>query len=224
MPSAANACMTQEFIYNDLGASGIPAIASIAGGGGGGAVTSVFGRTGAVIAVSGDYTAAQVTNAMDKTAANTMASGGTIDASGETGSNALRVPVKASVVTTSNGAVGYDSTNNNFHGGNSGADSIIPVTTNATPTNNNCVKWVVSSGQLKLDDAGSCASSSGGGIVTYSGPSLTFTGTQYFPVGGGASSSTTEANVDADSPSAATITNFYAQLSAAPGVGNSVAF
>jgi hypothetical protein len=37
-------------------------------GGGGGAVSSVFGRTGAVAATSGDYTAAQVTNAVDSTA------------------------------------------------------------------------------------------------------------------------------------------------------------
>ena len=35
------------------------------GGGGGGAVSSVFGRTGAVVATSGDYTASQVTNAVD---------------------------------------------------------------------------------------------------------------------------------------------------------------
>lgn len=34
----------------------------IASGGGGGAVTSVFGRTGAVIAVAGDYNSSQVTN------------------------------------------------------------------------------------------------------------------------------------------------------------------
>lgn len=38
------------------------------GGGGGGAVDSVFGRTGIVVAVTGDYTAAQVTNAADTTA------------------------------------------------------------------------------------------------------------------------------------------------------------
>ena len=31
-------------------------------GGGGGAVSSVYGRTGAVVAQSGDYSAAQVTN------------------------------------------------------------------------------------------------------------------------------------------------------------------
>jgi hypothetical protein len=34
------------------------------GGGGGGAVSSIFGRTGAVVASAGDYTAAQVTNAV----------------------------------------------------------------------------------------------------------------------------------------------------------------
>lgn len=32
------------------------------GGGGGGAVDSVFGRTGTVIATSGDYNAGQITN------------------------------------------------------------------------------------------------------------------------------------------------------------------
>jgi hypothetical protein len=37
------------------------------GGGGAGAVSSVFGRTGAVVAAIGDYTAANVTNALDST-------------------------------------------------------------------------------------------------------------------------------------------------------------
>jgi hypothetical protein len=41
----------------------------------GGAVSSVFTRTGAVVAAGGDYTAAQVTNAVDKTAANTYSGG-----------------------------------------------------------------------------------------------------------------------------------------------------
>lgn len=43
---------------------------TIYGGGGGGSVSTVFGRTGAVTAQTGDYTAAQVTNAADVTAAN----------------------------------------------------------------------------------------------------------------------------------------------------------
>lgn len=42
-------------------AGGLPSWAAASGGGGGGAVSSVFGRTGAVVASSGDYTTAQVT-------------------------------------------------------------------------------------------------------------------------------------------------------------------
>ena len=65
---------------------------------------------------------------------------------------------------------------------------------------------------------------SGAGIVTYSGPSLTLSGTQFFPIGGGGLASGTETNVDLDSPAAATIQNFSVQMSAAPGVGNTVVF
>ena len=68
------------------------------------------------------------------------------------------------------------------------------------------------------------AAGTGAGIVTYSGPSLTFTGTQYFPIGGGATASTTETNVDIDAPAAVTIQNMTVQMSAAPGVGNSVVY
>lgn len=64
----------------------------------------------------------------------------------------------------------------------------------------------------------------GGGIVTYSGPSLTFSGTLYFPIGGGGLSSTTESNVDIDSPAATTVQNMTIQMSAAPGVGNSITY
>jgi hypothetical protein len=64
----------------------------------------------------------------------------------------------------------------------------------------------------------------GAAPVVYSGPSLTLTGTQYLPIGGGGLASTTETNVDLDSPAAATIQNFSVQMSAAPGVGNSVVF
>jgi hypothetical protein len=64
--------------------------------------------------------------------------------------------------------------------------------------------------------------SGGGGIVVYSGPSLTVSGTAYFPISGGGSSSATETNVDVEAPSAATVTNFYVQLSAALTTGNAV--
>jgi hypothetical protein len=64
----------------------------------------------------------------------------------------------------------------------------------------------------------------GGGITVYSGPSVSLLGTQYFPIGGGASNSGTETNVDVESPAAATVSNFYVQLSAALGIGNSAVF
>lgn len=64
----------------------------------------------------------------------------------------------------------------------------------------------------------------GGGIVTGSTSALSLTGTVYLPIGGGGFSSGTEANVDIDAPATSTISNFFVQLSAAPGVGNSVSF
>jgi hypothetical protein len=57
--------------------SGVVTATGSACGSGGGAVSSVFTRIGAVVAAGGDYTAAQVTNAVDKTAANTYSGGGT---------------------------------------------------------------------------------------------------------------------------------------------------
>lgn len=65
----------------------------------------------------------------------------------------------------------------------------------------------------------------GGGITMYSGTAVTVTAnTYYIPVGGGGTPSTTETNVDIDSPAAATITNMYVQLSVALGVGNTGVF
>lgn len=96
----------------------------------------------------------------------------------------------------------------------------VNFTGSLTGTSSPCLDG---SGNLTI--SGCAASGGGGGIVTYSGPALTFiTGTQFFPIGGGGVSSTTETNVDVESPSAVTVTNFYVQLSAAVGAGNSVAF
>lgn len=55
-----------------VGRGGVP------GQNSGGAVSSVFGRTGAVVAASGDYTAAQVTNAAETNAPNTFTANQTI--------------------------------------------------------------------------------------------------------------------------------------------------
>lgn len=65
----------------------------------------------------------------------------------------------------------------------------------------------------------------GGGITMYSATGLTVTAnTYYIPLGGGGSISTTETNVDIDSPAAATVTNMFVQLSVALGGGNSGVF
>ena len=137
-------------------------------GASGGAVSSVFGRTGAVVAVSGDYSVGQVTGAAP-----------------------LASPAFTGTPT---------------------------APTAATPTNTTQLATTAFV-QAALAAAGSAA-----GIVTYSGPSLTFTGTAFFPIGGGGLSSTTEANVDLASPASATVKNFTVQLSAAPGTGNSIVF
>jgi len=70
-----------------------------------------------------------------------------------------------------------------------------------------------------------CPGSGGGGITVFSGSALTVAAnTYYFPIGGGATPSTTEVNVDVEAPSAATITNFYVQMSVALGMGNTGVF
>jgi hypothetical protein len=137
-------------------------------GGSGGAVSSVFGRTAAVVASSGDYTVAQVTGA---------------------------APLASPAFTG------------------------IPTAPTAAALTNTTQLATTAFVTAALAAAGSAA-----GIVTYSGPSLTFTGTAFFPIGGGGLSSTTETNVDLASPASATVKNFTVQLSAAPGTGNSIAF
>ncbi len=68
------------------------------------------------------------------------------------------------------------------------------------------------------------ATGSGGGIVGYSAAALSLSGTLFFPYVGGGLPSGTEANVDSPAPVAATVSNFYVDVSAAPGLGNSLTF
>lgn len=83
----------------------------------------------------------------------------------------------------------------------------------------------LSNGALADPTYQACPGSGGGGITVFSGSSLTVTAnTYYFPIGGGATPSTTETNVDIEAPSAATITNFYVQMSVAFGMGNTGVF
>lgn len=64
LPSASALTGTEQVEVNQAGTSARTTTQDIAnlGGGGGGAVSSVFARTGAVTAQSGDYTGAQITN------------------------------------------------------------------------------------------------------------------------------------------------------------------
>lgn len=122
-------------------------------------ITSVFGRTGAVVAAGGDYTASQVTNAVDKTAANTGAAGMTLDMSASTAAAALRVPNIAGATTTSAGAIVLDTTNKNLHLGANSVDNIVPVVpTSVTPADNDCVKWTITAGVRTLNTAGGVCS------------------------------------------------------------------
>ena len=71
-PTATSGTSTTQ-----LATTAFVAAAVAAGGGGSGAVSSVFGRTGAVVAASGDYAVAQVTGAAPlQTAVNTVAASG----------------------------------------------------------------------------------------------------------------------------------------------------
>jgi hypothetical protein len=101
-------------------------------------VSSVFGRTGIVVSQPGDYLASQVTNAVDKTAANTYTTG-----LQNFGSASLKVPIGAGLTTASAALIGYDASNNNFHGGINTQDSIFALTPAGTPINGQCVNWVV---------------------------------------------------------------------------------
>ena len=166
-----------------------------------------------------------LTSGTNTTAAMLVGTGASLGPTGTGTLTATQVPTASGATTTTNGALIYDTTNNNLHAAQNGADAKLAQYT-VTPGNGNCVNWVVSAGKIDLGDAGSaCGSggSGGGGVVTYSGPTLSIlSGTSFCPIGGGGSCSATETNVDIDSSAAATVSKMYVQLSQALGVGNSV--
>lgn len=73
---------------------------------------------------------------------------------------------------------------------------------------------------------GTGTGTAGGGVLGYSATALTLptAGTTFLAPVGGALASTTEANVAANAPAAAAISNMYVALSSAPGTGNTAAF
>jgi hypothetical protein len=75
----------------------------------------------------------------------------------------FKVPVAAGAAPATSGFIAYDSTNNNFHGGLSSADSKFASFTVTPAANNNCVKWLVSGSNYLLGDAGAACGSGGSG-------------------------------------------------------------
>lgn len=136
--------------------------------GGGGAVSSVFTRTGAVVATTGDYTAAQVTNAVSTAAANTGAAAMTLNMAASTLTSAFRVPNIAAATTITAGSVVYDTTNKNYHAGANGFDNIVGIMpASISPANNDCAKFTVSGGTITLNTTGTTCGA--GGTITGSG-------------------------------------------------------
>lgn len=78
-----------------------------------GGVASVFGRTGSITAHSGDYTAAQVTNAVDLTAPNTYTAGARQTFQGTAAAAAIRLVPSPLPATPLGGDVAVDSGDSN---------------------------------------------------------------------------------------------------------------
>lgn len=123
---------------------------NLLGGGGTGAVSSVFGRTGAVTATSGDYTAAQVTNAVAKNASNVFTSG-LQDFSAVT----VELPEAAGFTPNVDSNIGYDLTANNWLvWGNGVANVNVVVPFSVAVADEHCVDWSVVGTVITVDDAG----------------------------------------------------------------------
>jgi len=91
--------------------------------------------------------------------------------------------------------------------------------------NNTGISWsCATSGIVTTCTPTVSGGSGGGGITVFSASTLTLLGTQFVPIGGGAPVSSSEASVQVESPTAATISNLSIQLSAALGMGNSAVF
>lgn len=82
-----------------------------------------------------------------------------------TGSTQFRVRASAGLTTAADGDFGLDTTNHNFHGWNNGADLLFPMVPIGTAVNNDCVKWVVVSGNVRQGDAGAACGAGGGGFT-----------------------------------------------------------
>src|ERR1039458_3981133 len=127
-----------------------------------------------------------------------------------------------SAVASANAGFIFDTTNLDYHAFINGLDArIAAYLTSLTPTASQCAIWVASGSAWVLGST-ACSSGGGGGVSTYSRESILLSGTSYFPVGGAASPTATEAGAQVAASAAATISGLSIQLGATPVSGNIV--
>lgn len=147
--------------------AGSPAIGINAGGTAQGCITLAAVATSGSASDLGSGTLPNArlgSNVVRTDQANTGGAAMTLDLSASTNDEALRVPNVAGAANTSEGAISFDPTNDNFHGGANGADNILAmVLASGIPANDDCAKFSLSSNRLRLTSAGAACGSGGGG-------------------------------------------------------------
>jgi collagen type VII alpha len=134
----------------------------------GGAVSSVFTRTGTVVAASGDYTVSQVTGAAP------LASPSFTGAPSMTSATNFTLPHVAGYTAAGTGQLGYDTTNGNIHTNYVGTDLIVAGFPSATlPTSGHCAQFTEIGAWWELSDAGAACGSGSGGLA-YTSPTVGF--------------------------------------------------
>lgn len=124
--------------------------------------TGAFTNGDCLMVLNGNATDfGQACGNMRNSITNTGIASFAIDASASTVANAIKVPVQASVTASANGAVGYDSTTNNWLFGQN-AVGAIGALFSSSPSGGKCLQSVVSSGQVNIvETAGTCGTGSG---------------------------------------------------------------
>jgi hypothetical protein len=69
-------------------------------------------------------------------------------------SSTMKVPIAGGLTETTDGMIGFDSSNKNYHVSVNGVDNVFPTVPPATPVTGHCVKWAVASGTIQLGDSG----------------------------------------------------------------------
>lgn len=83
--------------------------------------------------------------------ANTFGASGTLDMSAATNDEAVRLPNVAGAANTTEGAISFDTTNDNYHGGANSVDTLFAsMLASALPTDGQCGVFAVSSSRIRL--------------------------------------------------------------------------